>query len=53
MGGAGPYPRRRFLEYLPPFLHFYPGLSRDDFYRLDWQEFHVLLRDLKEVSGGR
>ena len=52
MGGAGPSPGRRFLEHLPAFLHFYPGLSRDDFYALTVAEFSVLLDAMKEAAGG-
>jgi hypothetical protein len=27
---------------MPHFLHFYPGLSRDDYYRLTVEEYAVL-----------
>ena len=53
-GAAGPSdgPDRRFLAYMPSFLHFYPGLSRDDFYALTVTEFGVLAKAMEEAARG-
>ena len=37
---------------MPSFLHFYPGLSRDDFYALTVTEFGVLAKAMEEAARG-
>lgn len=54
MGRRKPY-RGRFLEELPLFCEFYPGLTPEAFWSLKWPEYRALkdhiIKRSKESNG--